>query len=366
MDKSRINIFMASYNHGKYIRTTIQSVLDQTFEDFVFYIYDDGSTDDSWEIIKSFKDPRINSTRKNVNTNTIDEKIVEKTLTDYVAMLHSDDFWEPTKLEKQVRFLDEHPDVGAVFTHVNVIGEDGRPLTNKSDSYYKVFDQPNRTRHEWLNFFFYNRNALCHPSLLIRQSCYQELDYYNQSFRQLPDLDLWVRLCFKYDIHILQERLTNFRVRAGGRNTSADRPETHTRTEIEFLQILEHYKGLTDESEFIKVFPQAGKYFKAEGSDIVFALAMTALEDQTTNVSKLFGINLLFDLFKDSNRVESIKKLYGFSLRDFHEITGRYDIFSTIPQELIFKVKTLLRFRVIRWLVGVFSRNKNFSSSLKR
>ena len=47
MDKSRTNIFMASYNHGKYIRTTIQSVLDQTFEDFVFYIYDDGSTDDT-------------------------------------------------------------------------------------------------------------------------------------------------------------------------------------------------------------------------------------------------------------------------------------------------------------------------------
>jgi len=357
---------MTSYNHEKYIRASIESVLSQTFKNFSLIIHDDGSTDESWKIIESFKDDRIIPFRKDKNTQAIEENIIDMKSCEYVAVHHSDDLWHPEKLEKQVDFLDNNPEVGAVFTLVDVIGEDGQLLTDKTNSYYKIFDQPNRTRQEWLNYFFYHRNALCHPSLLIRQSCYQELGSYNQSFMQLTDLDLWVRLCFKYEIHILQERLTGFRVRAEGKNTSGDRPETHIRTEIEFLQILDHYKELKDQLEFVKVFPQTEKYFTSEGADIDFALAMTALEDQTTNVSKLFGINLLFDLTKDPKRFSTIKTLYGFSLKDFHQLTGKYEIFSTIPQEMIFKIKSILKFRIIRWVIDLLSRFNRESFSLKR
>lgn len=357
---------MASYNHGKYIRAAIQSVLDQTFKDFVFFIFDDGSTDDSWSIINNFEDPRIRPIRKNVITNSSGENLVETIPCEFVAIQNSDDLWYPGKLEKQVEFLDNHPEVGAVFTHVNVIGEEGQPLTDMSNSYYKVFDQPNRTRFEWLNYFFYHRNALCHPSMLIRRSCYQELGYYNQSLMQLPDLDLWVRLCLKHDIHILQERLTGFRVRSGGENVSSDRPETHIRTEIEFLQVLDHYKELNDESDFVKVFPQAKKYFNANGSDIEFALAMTALEDHTSNVSKLFGINILFEIAKDAKRFAFVNSNYGFSIKDLHELTGKYEIFSTIPQDLISKVKSILKFRIVRWFISIISKSNRVPASLKR
>ena len=111
----------------------------------------------------------------------------------YIAIQHSDDIWEPDKLHRQVAFLDMHPDCGACFTWVQVVDEAGRPFLDSTDFYYDIFDQPNRTRHEWLNFFFYKGNALCHPSVLIRRQCFEECGYYRYGLVQLPDFDMWIR-----------------------------------------------------------------------------------------------------------------------------------------------------------------------------
>ena len=63
---------------------------------------------------------------------------------EYIAINHSDDVWEPQKLEKQVAFLDAHPEIGAVFSDALIIGENSEPFQDVSHAYYKVFNQPNR------------------------------------------------------------------------------------------------------------------------------------------------------------------------------------------------------------------------------
>jgi glycosyltransferase involved in cell wall biosynthesis len=328
-------VILTSYNHAKYLREAIESILNQTFTDFDLIIGDDASTDESWDIIQSYTDPRIIHTYRHKNnreSDIIGETVLSSLASnDYIAIHHSDDVWEPQKLEKQVSFLDQHPNVGAVFTWAQIIDEHGLFFTDERHFYYKIFDQPNRTRYEWLNHFFYRGNALCHPSVLIRKTCYAECGLYRYGFAQLGDFDMWVRLCLKYEIHVIPEKLVRFRVRSSDLNTSGDRQDTQIRGQFEFLQLLENYRNIPSIQELIKVFPNAEKYLKPQGHDLGFALGMVALESETYQSTELFGLNILFEILSDSGRAKKIKELYDFTYLDLIKETGKHDVFGSFP-----------------------------------
>ena len=262
--QKKVSIILTSYNHAKFLREAINSVLSQTYTEFDLIIWDDGSTDESWQIINSYSDPRIRAFKnETVERGAPIRNVISAVETgEYIAIHHSDDIWEPQKLEKQVAFLDTHPEIGAVFTWAQIIDEHGLPLVDKSHYYYEIFDQPNRTRYEWLNFFFYHDNALCHPSLLIRKACYDDCGLYRYGLAQLGDFDMWVRLCLKYEIHVISEKLVRFRVRANAMNASAgNRPDARIRHLFETLPIYENFRNIKDSKDFQKIFPPSQKYF---------------------------------------------------------------------------------------------------------
>ena len=328
--KVKISIIMQSYNHAKYIRQSIESVLGQTFSDFEFIIIDDASTDDSWSIIKDYTDPRIRTYRNETSKRVENARwvISELAIGEYIAIQHSDDIWEMDKLEKQVAFLDSHPNIGAVFTWAQIIDEDGQPFQGENHFYSRIFEQPNRSRHEWLNHFFYKGNALCHPSVLIRRQCYEDVGLYRFGFAQLPDFDMWVRLCLKYEIHVLPEKLVRFRVRNNEANASGNRPETRVRHYFEIFQVLNNYREISSFEELKKIFPAAQRYEKGADEDIGFVLGMIAIEDGTEKAAEIFGLNLLFEALNDPNRANKILRQYNFGHKEFTKITAKKDVFS--------------------------------------
>lgn len=330
MASPKVSVLLTSYNHAKYLRESIESVLYQTYKDFELIIWDDASTDDSWNIISSYTDERIRGFRNETNQfiEYIRKAISEMAEGEYIAIHHSDDVWEAKKLEKQVAFLDAHPEIGAVFSNALIIGENSELLEDKSHPYYSVFDQPNRNRHEWLNFFFYHGNALCHPSVLIRKECYSECGLYRYGLAQLPDFDMWVRLCFKYDIHILPEKLVRFRVRANEANASANIPDARIRQQFELFQIYNNYRNINSAEEMIKIFPNAEKYLAGQDGDLGFALGMVFLEASKFKPTNLFGLELLFEALNDPERAKKITELYGFTSKDFINLTANNDIFA--------------------------------------
>jgi hypothetical protein len=96
-------------------------------------------------------------------------------------------------------------------------------------------------RHAWLRRFFREGNALCHPSMMIRRQLYGELGPYDVRLRQLPDMDLFVRLCARHEIVVLPEVLVGFRVMGDGSNASAPSPVNLTRTVWEMARVLRRY-----------------------------------------------------------------------------------------------------------------------------
>ncbi len=327
----KVSVILTSFNHEKYLRQTIESAINQTFSDFELIILDDCSSDNSWGIINEYSDPRIRAFRSDKPGQVvfwISDAITNLAIGDYIAIHHSDDVWELDKLEKQVAFLSAHPDYGAVFTNALAINEDSLPLTDEKHFYFNVFNQPNRTRHEWLRHFFLNGNALCHPSLLIRKSCYENCGLFRYGLAQVPDFDMWIRLCMKYEIHVLPERLVKFRVRDNEANSSGNRPETRIRSAYEYYKLLQTYRDIVRIDEVFKIFPDYVSYGRGKNTDAEYVLARVCLESNSFFLKHLLGIEILFDILNDPKRRQAVEKAYGFSQTDFLAITGQYDVFS--------------------------------------
>jgi len=327
----KISVILTSFNHAKYIQEAIDTVLNQTLADFELIILDDCSSDNSWGLINQYSDPRIKAYRSEGQGEVacrLNNAISEVAAGEYIAIHHSDDAWEPDKLEKQVAYLQAHPEVGAVFTKARVIAEDSTPLPDGQHFYVRFFDQPNRTRHEWLRYFFSQGNALCHPSVLIRKVCYQECGLYRYGLAQVPDLDMWMRLCLKYEIHILPDKLVRFRARADDANASGNRPDTRIRGVYEYYKLLPTYQMIESFAELVKVFPSAKKYDRGDESNRDFALAMVALEEKPFPFTQLFGLDLLFGIISDPQCAANIKRLYDFDYRNFIALTAQHDVFA--------------------------------------
>jgi glycosyltransferase involved in cell wall biosynthesis len=328
---SKVFVILTSFNHEKYIREAIDSVLNQTFTDYELIIWDDASADGSWAVINSYSDPRIKVFRNEISKRGIygiNRAISGVSAGNYIAIHHSDDVWEPDKLEKQVAYLHEHPEIGAVFTNALAIAEDSSPLADEEHLYFDIFNQPNRTRHEWLRFFFNRGNALCHPSVVIRKACYTECGFYRYGFAQVCDFDMWIRLCLKYEIHVLPKKLIRFRVRDDEANASGNRPETRRRTLYEQYKLWQNYRELSRFEDLVKVFPSAERYNRKEETDVGFALGMISLEEESYVFTKLFGMDLLFEAISDPERAANIERLYDFDYRSFIALTGAKDVFS--------------------------------------
>ncbi len=173
---------------------------------------------------------------------------------EYIAVLNSDDLFLPGKLAAQVAFLDARPDVLAVFGQVEFIGEDGGPLAGKHFASGQL-RKGNQSRFAWLREFFFTGNALAHPTAMIRRHVYRDVGAYDPCFAQLPDFDMWIRLCRRGEIEVLPQALSAYRIRDGQLNASAVKPETRSRHAWEHRRILDRFRGL-DRATLIAVFPE--------------------------------------------------------------------------------------------------------------
>lgn len=327
----KISVILTSFNHEKYIAETIDSILAQSFTDFELIIWDDLSADRSWDIIQSYHDPRVQAFRNEERRRGfygINRAITTVARGKYIAIHHSDDVWEPNKLELQHAFLETHPQIGAVFSNARAIGENSQPLDDSQHFYANIFNQPNRSRQQWLHRFFFSGNALCHPSVLIRKQCYDDCGLYKPWLPQLGDLDMWIRLCLKHDIHVLPEPLVRFRVRADEANASGNRPENCIRHGNESLILLDNYLQLSDFDQVEQVFPPAIQYRRGANSEPRFALAMTALAEQNAPWHKLFGLRLLYELLSDPDSAARLQLYYQFDYRNLVPLSGKFSAFS--------------------------------------
>jgi glycosyltransferase involved in cell wall biosynthesis len=241
----RVSVVMPSFNHADFVGEAVQSVLDQSFQDFEIVITDDASTDQSVEVIRAFRDSRIRLELSKVNrggVNALNSAILRST-GEFVCYLASDDFFLPGKLSRQVAYLDSNPDIVAVLGLPKIVEHGGSPLP--SDPVFAIpFPEREQSRARWLRRFFFHSNSLAHQTAMVRRSGLNTVGLFDPRLWQLPDFDLWVRLCVNFEIRVLPETFSALRWLAGAQNISAPRRDSLLRDAFEFFQILKHYRRL--------------------------------------------------------------------------------------------------------------------------
>lgn len=200
-DTPKVTVLMPVYNGEKYVGEAIESILGQTFKYFEFLIINDGSTDKSEEIIRSYKDPRIRLINNERNLGLADSLNIglKEASGEYIARMDQDDISLPSRLAKQVTFLDQHPDIGVVGSQATIIDEHGQkqsllslPLTHPLIA--------------WTMFF---KNPMAHPSVMMRRSVLSKQFYQPESCPE--DYELWSRLIFRTKFVNFAEPLIRYR-----------------------------------------------------------------------------------------------------------------------------------------------------------
>ena len=196
-----VTVLMPVYNGEKYLKETIESILNQTFRDFEFLIIDDGSKDQTEEIISSFIDERIHFVKNSENLKIIStlNKGLSIAKGKYIARMDADDISSLNRLEKQVEFLNKNNSVGLVGSDYESFG-----TINKSIHYPSSYEE--------LKFSALFYNPFCHPSVMIRKEIIVKNNLsFNPDFLHVEDYKLWTELLIHTDCQNLPEVLISYR-----------------------------------------------------------------------------------------------------------------------------------------------------------
>ena len=190
---------MSVYNDEKYIREAVDSILNQTFRDFEYIIINDGSTDKTEGVLKSYNDPRIiiRSNRKNIGLSKSLNLGLRMAKGEYIARQDADDISMPNRLALQVDFLDTHPDYAVVGVFPKVVYE------NSDKTRYGQRPVEDNDIRRALK----TKNCLVHGSTMIRMKCLLDLGFYDESMERSQDYELWLRLSKKYSFRNIAEHL---------------------------------------------------------------------------------------------------------------------------------------------------------------
>lgn len=324
--QQKVNIILSSYNHGSSLSETLNSVAEQSLADFECVVIDDCSTDNSIEVIDAFNDPRFffKSTGRNPRCCETWNEIINRFPTDsYFAMAHSDDLWQPHKLQKQEKFLNDNTEYAATFSDVTAISQTGEIFPSGQHSLTEIFRQPNRTRHEWLRHFFLHGNCLCHPSVMVRTELMQKLGGYRYNFTQLTDFDMWVRIAKSGNIFVDQEKLTSFRVRENDGNSSTPTRDNEARHRYETMEILKDFSNNLSKDDLKEIFPDCLGLLDTKDFIPDFSLCMIALTLKMSRPHQFFALSTIHHLFRQPGLADLIWDNFNFSKRELAMLTAK-------------------------------------------
>ncbi|MEO1622225.1 MAG: glycosyltransferase family A protein [Cyanobacteria bacterium J06632_3] len=197
-----ITAVIPAYNAAAYLPATIQSVIDQSWSDWELLVIDDGSTDETPDIVRRFsaKDSRVRLIRKeNGGVSSARNLGAQKARSSLVAFLDADDRWLADKLECHVAYMRSHPHVGVSFARVEFItaeGQSTQKLTNNIVSQLSPHD------------FFYTNPTVTTSNMVIRKGLFEAMGGFDRSMQYNEDVDLLLRIALLQKERLQKELLT--------------------------------------------------------------------------------------------------------------------------------------------------------------
>ncbi len=199
MANNLVSIVMPTYNCGRFIAESINSVLEQTYTNWELLIVDDCSSDNTAEVIASFKDLRIHYQchERNSGAAVTRNTALRMAKGHYIAFLDSDDLWEPSKLEKQIQFMEQN---GYEFSYTKY-----QEIDNDSNPTGVIISGPKHVTKAGMN-------AFCWPGCLTVMYDASKVGLIQiEDIKKNNDYAMWLKVCKKADCYLLDENLAKYR-----------------------------------------------------------------------------------------------------------------------------------------------------------
>jgi glycosyltransferase involved in cell wall biosynthesis len=208
----RVSVLMTAYNAERFLPAAVQSVLRQTHRDFEFVVVDDGSTDRTPAILRDYaaRDGRLRVvTHANMGMGRSLNEAMETLEGEWVARIDADDEMLPTRLERQIAFVAEHPGLSLTATLVNYIDARGRSV-GRSQSDLLTEEAADRAVRSGELIHVH------HPAVLARVEAIRSVGGFRPQFWPADDVDLWNRMVERgHSVRVQPEYLTNYRIHGG-------------------------------------------------------------------------------------------------------------------------------------------------------
>ncbi len=242
----KVSVVIPAYNHEGYIAETISSVLSQTYEDFELIIVNDGSKDNTEDVIHSFKDARIKyHYQDNQGAHVAINRGIEMSSGQYVTILNSDDVYTQDRFRRCVVFLDSNADYSTVITKVSGINGESLPVAKRNSPHIKA----------WMNWYeealalFENDQFM--PSSLSKNILITTSNYFMRKsildkvggflpLRYAHDWDMLLRLSGESKIHLMDDVLLKYRIHDSN-TVQEDNSEARVKFEVNWL-VAENFK----------------------------------------------------------------------------------------------------------------------------
>jgi len=204
MSGPRVTVIMPCYNSEEYVAQTIETVLEQSYRNFHFVAGNDGSTDNTAEILLNYADVITiveHADRGNYGQAATYNLCLTHVKTEFIAFIDNDDLWHPDKLLKQVEAMDDNPDVGFVYTNGDVIDSNGEVL-------YPFFDDTHRETNE-MGAILLDCYVRTPSAVMVRTSILQSAGNFKEGM--IPDQDMWIRIKELTDFHFIDQKMIQYR-----------------------------------------------------------------------------------------------------------------------------------------------------------
>lgn len=236
-----ISIVIPTYNRASLIIDALETCLKQTYRPLEIIVVDDGSNDDSVEIITKWKNTDLDADidlkllkQENKGGNVARNKGIKNAAGFFVAFLDSDDLWDRSKLEKQVKLLLEDSSVGAVYCGLREIDINSGELLSDSERLY--------VEGYILSQILVKDVTAPTSSYLVRKKVFYDVGFFDETLKARQDWDMWIRIAEKYKVKAVHENLMVLRHHSGIR--TATNPDNEIQA---YKQIRKKYQHLLDQ-----------------------------------------------------------------------------------------------------------------------
>ncbi|WP_105619013.1 glycosyltransferase family 2 protein [Vallitalea okinawensis] len=199
-DKPLVTIITPSFNQGKYIKDTIESVLMQDYDNVEYIVVDGGSTDNTLDILKNYSDKIKWTSEKDDGQSDAINKGFRMAKGKYVAWLNSDDTYEPGAISLAVSYFINNPEVALVYGQGDIIDEQGKKVNRFGAT--QEFDLWTLT-HVW--------DYILQPTTFFKKEALEKVGYLDKSLNWCMDWELWIKLSLNYKVGFINEVLANSR-----------------------------------------------------------------------------------------------------------------------------------------------------------